>query len=453
MAAAAGGLPPGQRRWVMVCALLGITLAGLDAAIANIALPTIARSLNASDAAAIWVVNSYQLAVTVCLLPAAALGETLGQRRIYGFGLALFTAASLACALSPSLSVLVASRLFQGVGGACMAALGGSLVRRIYPRALLGQGFAVIALAVALSAALGPTVAALVLSVAAWPWLFLVNVPLGLVAVPLFLAVAPRDPVRARPFDWIGALLNAGAFGLIVTGVDGLGSETPGAAGAELGAGLLCGAALIWQQSRQPAPLLPLDLLRMPLFALSVATSVCSYAAQILAYVSLPFLFQVVMHRSAVATGLLVTPWPLLVAFAAPVAGRLTARYPAAVLGSAGMAVLFAGLVLLAAMPAAPADWDVAWRMGVCGLGFGFYQTPNNVTMMTAGPAERSGAASGMVAVARTVGWSLGSALVALVFGVQGAAGAVTCLWAGAAFAAAGAVISVSRGAARRTVA
>lgn len=437
----------------MTCAVLGITLAGLDSAIANIALPTIARSLDTSDASAIWVVNSYQVAVTVCLLPAAALGETLGLRRVYGFGLALFTAASLACALSPSLSVLVGSRLLQGVGGASMAALGGSLVRRIYPRAMLGQGFAVVALAVALSAALGPTVAALVLSVATWPWLFLVNVPLGLVAVPLFLAVAPRDAVRSRSFDWIGALLNAGAFGLIVTGIDGLGGDTRRIAGLELAAGLVCGAALVWQQARRPAPLLPLDLLRIPLFALSIATSVCSYAAQILAYVSLPFLFQVVMHRSAVATGLLVTPWPLLVAFAAPVAGRLTARYPAAVLGSIGMAVLTVGLVLLATMPAVPADWDVAWRMGVCGVGFGFYQTPNNVTLMTAGPPERSGAASGMVAVARTVGWSLGSALVALVFGLQGAAGAGTCLWAGAGFAAVGSVVSVSRGAARRTIA
>ena len=437
----------------MTCAVLGIVLAGLDSAIANIALPSIARSLGATDAAAIWVVNSYQLAVTVCLLPVATLGESLGLRRVYGFGLALFTAASLGCALAPTLPALVAARLLQGVGGACMAALGGALVRRIYPRALLGRGFAGIALAVALSAALGPTVGALILSVATWPWLFLVNVPLGVVAVPLFLGVAPRDRVRPRAFDWGGALLNAGTFGLLVTGVDGLGGGARGLAGAEVAAGLLCGAALVWQQSRRPVPLLPLDLLRIPLFALSVATSICSYAAQILAYVSLPFLFQVVMGRTAVATGLLVTPWPLLVAVAAPVAGRLSARYPAAVLGSAGLAVLFAGLLLLAAMPAAPADWDVAWRMGVCGVGFGFYQTPNNLTLMTAGPPERSGAASGMVAVARTVGWSLGSALVALIFGLLGAGGARTCLYAGAAFAGVGAVVSVSRAGARRMAA
>ena len=445
-----GGLPAQQRRLVMGCVLLSVVLAGLDSAIANIALPTIARELAATDAATVWVVNSYQLAVTICLLPAASLGETLGLKRVYGFGLALFTAASLGCALSPTLEVLVTARLAQGVGGACMASIAGALVRTIYPRSKLGAGFALLALAVAISAALGPTLAALILSVARWPWLFLVNVPLGLIAVPLFLSVAPADQPRPRPLDLVGILLNAATLGLVVTGVDGLGSANAGIAVGQLVAGLVCGGVLVWQQSRRPAPLLPLDLLRIPLFVLSMGTSVCSYAAQILAYVSLPFLFQSVMHRSAVATGLLVTPWPLLVAVVAPIAGRLSARHPAALLGSIGMSVLAAGLLLLATMPAAPADWDVAWRMGVCGIGFGFFQTPNNITLMTAGPPERSGAASGLVAVARTVGWSLGSAVVALIFGVLGSTGATTCLWVGAGFAIAGAGLSVSRAGARR---
>ncbi len=439
------GLPPAQRRWVMTCALLGVVLAGIDSAIANIALPTIARDLNATDAATIWVVNSYQLAVTACLLPAAALGDIWGLKRIYGLGLALFTAASLACALSPTLPILVLSRLLQGAGGALLAALGGALVRSIYPRALLGRGFAAVALAVALSAALGPTLAALILSIAHWPWLFLVNVPVGILAVPLFMAVAPPGRPRPRAFDWPGTLLNAATFSLIVTGVDGLGSEARGTALAELAAGLVVGALLIRQQTRQKSPMLPLDLLRIPLFALSMATSVCSYAAQILAYVSLPFLFQVVMHRTAVATGLLVTPWPLLVAVAAPIAGRLSDRYPAAVLGSIGLAILASGLLLLATMPAYPADWDVVWRMGICGIGFGFYQTPNNLTLMTAGPPERNGAASAMIAVARTVGWSLGSAIVALIFGLRGDQAAGECLYVAVGFAVVGIIVSVSR--------
>ena len=439
------GLPADRRRWVMACALLGVVLAGLDSAIANIALPTIARDLHSSDAATIWVVNSYQLGVTACLLPAAALGDIYGLKRVYGFGLVSFTVASAACALSPTLSVLVGARLLQGVGGACMAALGGALVRSIYPRALLGSGFAAIALAVALSAALGPTIAALILAVADWPWLFLVNVPFGLAAIWLFAAVAPAGVTTKRRFDWMGTLLNAAAFGLVVTGVDGLGGEGRAVALGELAAGLVFFGLLFRQQARREQPMLPLDLLRIPLFALSVGTSICSYAAQILAYVSLPFLFQVGMHRSAVATGLLVTPWPLLVAAAAPIAGRLSGRYPAALLGSIGLAILCAGLLLLATMPTVPADWGVAWRMAICGVGFGFYQTPNNITLMTAGPPARSSGVSAMVAVARTVGWSLGSALVALIFGLFGENGAGSCLWVAAGFAGVGALVSVSR--------
>jgi DHA2 family multidrug resistance protein-like MFS transporter len=156
-------------------------------------------------------------------------------------------------------------------------------------------------------------------------------------------------------------------------------------------------------------------------------------------------MLQTVMHRSPVATGLLVTPWPALVAVAAPLAGRLSSRYPAAILGSVGLAALTAGLVLLVLLPATPSDWDIGWRMGVCGLGFGFFQTPNNITVMTSGPMARTGAAGGMMAVARTIGWSLGSALVALFFAAAPAKPTTICLEAAAGFAAFAALISSAR--------
>jgi MFS transporter, DHA2 family, multidrug resistance protein len=444
------GLPVPQRHWVLLCILLGVALSSLDSAIANIALPTIAHELAASDASIIWVVNGYQLAAAICLLPAASLGEILGHKRVYAFGLIVFTVASLGCAMSPNLSTLVSARLAQGVGGACLSALGPALIRGIYPRRILGSGFALIALAVAISGAAGPTIAALILSVATWRWLFLVNLPVCLVAVPMFLVVAPFNRGTARAFDWAGALLTALAFGLVVIGVDGLGSGSPEVAIAEIVAGLLCFPLLVWQQMRRTAPLLPLDLLRIPVFTLSLGTSVCSYSAQILAYVSVPFMLQTVMQRSPVATGLLVTPWPLLVAFAAPLAGRLSGRYPASILGSIGLAVLALGLLSLVVLPNAPADWDIAWRMGVCGLGFGFFQTPNNITVMTAGPVGRTGAAGGMLAVARTIGWSLGSALVAVIFAVWPLRATIVCLEVAVAFAAFAAVLSGARFFSRR---
>lgn len=440
------GLPNPQRSWVMACALGGFALTNLDSAIANIALPTLAHEFSASASATIWVVNIYQLAMAVCLLPAAALGGMFGIKRVYAFGLILFTLASVACAFAPTLPALVGARLIQGIGGACVSGLGPALVRVVFPRAKVGQGLGLVALVIALSGVLGPTIAAAILSVATWPWLFLVNVPVCLVAAPIFMVMAPKTPGNGKAFDYPGAALNAVALGLIVIGVGQLGGANRTLAFAAIAVGVAFFAWLITHQSRRETPLLPLDLVRIPLFALSMATSSCSYCAQILAYIALPFLFQVEMHHTPLMTGLLVTPWPLAVAVAAPVAGRLTGRYPAAILGSIGLAVMTLGLVLLAIMPKAPADWDIVWRMAVCGVGFGFFQTPNNTTLMTAGPVSRSAAASAMLAFARLLGWSFGSALVALLFAAQGGAASITCLIAAAAVAGVGAVISASRG-------
>jgi len=308
------------------------------------------------------------------------------------------------------------------VGCACIAAIGPAVIRDIYPRRLIGVGISMVALSVAVGGAAGPTIASLILSVARWPWLFLVNIPVGMVAVPLFVTLARPGKPQRRPFDFVAMVLSAAALGPLLIGVDSLGSGQHTLALGEIAVGLV--------------------------------TSICSYSAQILAYVSLPFLFETVMHRSQVATGLLVTPWPLMIVIAAPIAGRLSAHYPAAILSSLGLAVMAVGLGLLAALPDQPADWNIAWRMALCGVGFGFFQTPNNATILTAGPPSRSGAAGGILAVARTLGWCIGSALVTLIFAVSptpSSTGATTqCLVVACGFAAVGALVSVSRGAVRR---
>ncbi len=442
-------VPPSASRSVLFALLAGVAMTSLDSAIANIALPTIAGELRAAESATVWVVNGFQLGTALLLLPAAALGEIHGLKRLYTFGLVAFGIASLGCALSPTLAWLVAFRVLQGAAGAFMAAIGPAMVRRIMPRERIGRGLAWIALAVAVSGAAGPSVAAAILAVARWPWLFLVNVPVCAWATWAFMRNAPPDEPQPRRFDLGGALLTALALGLLVVGIDTLGVGARLAV-EEIGAGLATLALLVAHQSRRDAPLVPLDLMGIPLFSLSVLTSICSYAAQILAYVSLPFLFQGVQHRSPVETGLLVTPWPLFVMIVAPIAGRLTARHPAALLGSIGLAILAAGLAALAAMPASPSVPDIVWRMALCGIGFGFFQTPNNTALMTAGPAQRAGAAGGMLAMARILGWCLGSALVAVVFALARERPTVACLELACAFAAFGALVSVARFGARR---
>lgn len=358
------GLPLPQRYWAIVCVALGITLAVLDGAIANVALPTIARDLHASDAASIWIVNAYQLAVTITLLPLASLGERVGYRRIYIAGLALFTAASLGCALAGSLPMLALMRVIQGFGAAGIMSVNAALVRMIYPSSMLGRGLSINAMVVALSSAIGPTVASAILSFASWPWLFAVNVPIGIAAVLGSIRALPANPLHDAPYDFASALMNACVFGLLITAVDGLGhGESRAYVAAELFVAVVVGYFFVKRQLTQPAPLLPVDLMRIPMFALSICTSIASFTSQMLAFVALPFWLQNSLGFSQVDTGLYMTPWPLVIVFAAPLAGVLSDRYSAGILGGIGLALFAAGLLSLATIGAHPGTVDIVWRM------------------------------------------------------------------------------------------
>lgn len=413
------GLPPRERRAALLTLTIAIAVSVLVGSIANIALPAIARELHATAAGSIWVVNAYQLAVTVALLPLASLGEIVGYRKVYMYGLCLFTVASLACGLADTLPLLVAARVVQGLGAAGIMSVNTALVRFTFPRDQLGRGIGVIALVVATSSAAGPTLAAAILSVASWHWLFLFNIPPGLLAVWLAVRSLPRTPLSGHRFDWASAALNAATFGLLLVGLDGIGQGEDGVwVAAELIAGSIAAVAFIRRQNRIKAPMLPVDLFRKPVFALSVATSVCSYAAQTIVFVALPFYFAVAGGMSQSHIGLLLTPWPGVVVFVAPLAGRLSDRYSAGLLGGLGLAVLTVGLLLMLSLPSDPPFMDVLWRTLVCGIGFGFFQTPNNRTLISAAPRSRSGVASGVLSTARLTGQTIGGVSVALAFGL-----------------------------------
>lgn len=440
------GIPVPQRYWAIAVIALGITLAVLDGAIANVALPTIARDLRASAAASIWVVNAYQLSITISLLPLASLGDRIGYRRIYTAGLVLFTVASLGCALASSLPALALVRVVQGFGAAGIMSVNTALVRTIYPANMLGRGVAINAMVVAISSAVGPTVASAVLSVASWPWLFAINVPIGIVAVFGAMRALPTNPGHDAPYDFASAAMNAIVFGLLIFTIDGLGhGEAVLGLVAQTLILVLVGYVFVRRQLTRDAPLLPIDLLKIPIFALSIATSICSFCAQMLAYVSLPFLFQNVFGFDQVQTGFLITPWPFAIVFAAPLAGVLSDRYSAGVLGGVGLIALTVGLVLLATVGAHPSAFDIAWRMALCGAGFGMFQSPNNRQMLSAAPRERSGGASGMLGTARLTGQTVGAALVALIFGVSPNHGPTVALTVAAAVSGLASAISLMR--------
>jgi DHA2 family multidrug resistance protein-like MFS transporter len=413
------GLPNPQRAFALLTVAIALTMAVLDSAIVNVALPTISKDLHTAPADAIWVINAYQLAITVSLLPLASLGDSMGYKRVYWYGLAVFTISSLVCALSNSLTMLVAARIAQGFGAAGIMSVNMALVRFIYPHARLGRGIANTALVVAVSSAAGPSVAAAILSVASWRWLFLVNAPLGALALIIAARALPTTPASGHRLDIGSVILNALAFGLLIVGVDRLGQGGSFApAIVILVAAAVAGAFLTRRQRAVPSPLLPVDLLKRPVFALSMATSISSFSAQALSFVALPFYFEDVLHRSETATGLFMTPWPLAVALMAPIAGRLADRYAPGKLGSLGLVTLAAGLFLVAMLPTAPSAPDIVWRLAICGFGFGLFQSPNNKLIISSAPRERSGGASGLQSTGRLVGQSLGTAIMAVIFGL-----------------------------------
>lgn len=411
------GLQTPRRHWAVLALALGISLAVIDSAIANVALPVIAADLKTDPADSIWVVNGYQLAVTVALLPMSSLGDSIGYKRIYLVGLILFTLASVLCAFSTTLPELAAARVVQGFGAAGLMSVNTALIRSIYPQSLLGRGIGLNALVVAVASAVGPTIASAILSVANWPWLFAVNLPIGVAALALSWISLPSSKHSGRRFDLFSAVLSAASFGLLIGSIDALGhGEAFGLFVLEIAAagGLIY--LLVRRETGKPAPLLPVDLLKIPIFTLSICTSVCSFMAQMLALVSLPFLLQGTLHFSPVETGLLMTPWPVAIAIAAPIAGRLADRFSAGILGGVGLATFAIGLLSLAVLPAHPGWFDLAWRMALCGAGFGLFQSPNNRAMIMAAPKSRSGGASGMLGTARLLGQTTGAAIVGLLF-------------------------------------
>jgi DHA2 family multidrug resistance protein-like MFS transporter len=419
----------------------------IDSSVANIALPSIARALDSTPAESIWVVNAYQLAIVMTLLPLAALGEQVGYRRVYQTGLVIFTAGSLACALSHSLTTLIISRASQGLGAAGVMSVNGALVRFTYPRALLGRGVGLNALVVSMCAALGPSIASAILAVGSWQWLFAVNVPIGIVNSVLAARALPASERSGRSFDWTSGVLNAVVFGLFFLGVDAFTHLRAGGApaGGLLVAATIAAAYLFHRQARVAQPLIPIDLLRIRIFALSMAVSVCAFTAYTLAFVALPFYFESALHRTQVQTGLLMTPWPVALGLMAPIAGRLADRVPAGILGGIGLIMLSAGLALLAGLTPTATVFDIGWRMALCGLGFGLFQSPNNRTLLSSAPRSRSGAAGGMQATARLVGMTAGAALAALVFRLAPGRSESVSLYIGAGLAILAAVASTLR--------
>lgn len=435
----------------VIAILIVLVMTVLDVTVVNVALPVMAVEFGVSDSYAVWIVTVYQLVITMLLLPLSSAGDLFSYRRTFLIGVSVFTVASVLCAASQNFAMIIASRAVQGIGAGCVMGVNIALTRLIYPREILGRGLALNAMVIAIATAAGPTIAGAVLSVASWHWLFLINVPFGIAAFLIGKRLLPSNPPKATKgkYDWMSAIENVVVFGLVFYSLGSFARKGDTVLNlCLLSAGLLTGYFYVRRQRGCSDPMLPLDLFRIRLYSLSILTSVCSFIAQNVAMIALPFMFLNGLGFSEITTGLLLTPWPLATMIVSPLAARFVEKHNPGATAAAGMAVYALGVVLLLLLPVEGVSvWNIAWRMAVCGIGFGLFQTPNNIVMVMATPVRRSGGAGGMQGTARLVGQTLGATLVTVVFAILPSSlrSVEVCLYLALGFSVVAGLFSLSR--------
>ncbi|MTJ81819.1 MAG: MFS transporter [Telmatospirillum sp.] len=410
-----------QRRYLAASSILiGVLMASLDSSIVNVALPSIAKALDVPPASVIWVTNGYQVASAAMMLICAALGARLGERRIYGIGMILFTVSSLGCALSPTFEMLVAMRVIQGASYAAMVSVGLGLYRVIFPPEALGTIFGLNALTFAVGTAAGPIVGGILVSYLSWPWLFYINIPFGLIATIITYRYLEPDTETQSGFDLVGALTSATAMGLLVVGVDQIGRWNSTVIGAALAGSVALSIVFIFGQYRTRVPLLPLDIFQSRRYSFAVISSVSMFVSQGMALVALPFVLQHLYSYSVIDSAALFTPWPVAVAICAPIAGRLSNRINPTYISTMGLFLYSGGLASLALIDGHHDPMNIIWRVILCGIGYGFFLPPNNKEMFSNVERKRTVTASGVLSTARTAGQSVGVALVAMMLSILG---------------------------------
>lgn len=425
------GLPAPRRYLAILAISFGTALAVIDGSVVTVALPTLAHDLGVHASAAVLVVTVYQLVLVMTLLPFSALGSRIGLRRLYQFGQLLFLVSTVLCFFARSLAFLLVVRAIQALGAGAALSVSSALIRSTYPARQLGRGLGIGNVVVASSSAIAPTLGGLVLSVASWPWIFAAASPLALLSLLLGRHALPEPRPRDDPYDVLGALLCALSFGLIIAGIESaVHGDAPVVAAAIVVTGAVIAVVFVRRELESKIPILPLDLLMRPALGLSTLGGLLVFIASMTVMLSLPFRLQQHYGFLPGEVGAMITPWPLAIMLIGPLAGMLSDRFPAGILGGIGMAIATSALVLLAFLPAHVSHFDLVWRMALSGAGFGLFLVPNARLIVHSAPHERTASAGGLISTTRLTGQTLGATLLAALLSAGVGSGPVPALLA-----------------------
>ncbi len=408
------GLPTPRRYLAILAVSFGTALGVIDATIVTVALPTLARDLGVDSSAAVLVVTVYQLVLVMTLLPFSALGSRIGLRRLYQIGQLIFLVSTVLCFFARSLPFLLVVRALQALGAAASISVSSALIRAIYPARQLGRGLGISNVVVSSAGAFAPILGGLVLSVASWPWIFAAAAPLAVLSLALGQRALPEPNPHDEPYDVLGALLCAMTFGLIISGLEsGVHGNSPVISASVVALGVAMAVIFVRRELLSKMPILPVDLLAQPVLALSTLGGLLAFISSMTLILSLPFRLQQQFGFSPGEVGAVITPWPLAMMIFAPLAGILSDRFPAGLLGGIGMSIATAALLSLAFLPPHVTQFDLMWRMALSGLGFGLFLSPNARLIVHSAPHARTASAGGLISTTRLTGQTLGATLLA----------------------------------------
>jgi len=401
----------------------GSFMAYVDGTAVNLALPTMLVEFNIDIETVKWVTVAYLLAITVSLLSVGRLADLFGRKRLTMLGFAVFTTGSVLCAIARSFELLVAFRVLQGLGAACLMANGLAIIGALFAPEERGRAMSVQPLTSAIATMAGPVLAGALIAAFGWRAIFLLNLPIGLFGLALSVAILneariskPRDPEER--FDFAGAILSAAALGALFWALEVLADEPLSPGGLLLlVAGLVLVAAFFVVERRVRTPLLHLPLFRARQFSLGSFAVACALVASSAIMFALPFYLELVLGYSPLQTGLLLMPTAIAVVFAGPLGGWLSSRVSAHILASGGLSLVAVAGVWLAMLRADSPYSHVALGLIALGIGLGFFFPPNYVSVMSVVPSERLGIAAAFLSTMRMLGQFVGASLTAEILG------------------------------------
>lgn len=405
-----------SRKWyVMIAVSLGVFLATIDGSIVNVALPTLVRELNTDFATVQWVVLAYLLTLTTLMLSVGRLADMIGKKSIYMTGFIVFTAGSVLCGLAPTVFWLIAFRVVQAIGASMVFSLGTAIVTEAFPPSERGKALGVIGSIVSIGIVIGPTLGGILIEGFSWHWIFMVNLPVGIIGTYLVWRFVPlTKPAGGQQFDYWGGIT------LFVTLISLLLALTLGQnwGFTDPRVLLLFAVAIVFLvifmtiEWRAPQPMIELSLFRNRLLNINLLTGFLAFIAVAGALLLVPFYLENMLGYGPRQVGLLLAALPVVLGIMAPISGILSDRLGTRLITVVGLAVLMLGYYVMSTLTMESNTMGFILRYALIGLGFGIFQSPNNSAIMGSAPRERLGIVSGLLAVNRSLGQTTGIAIL-----------------------------------------